>query len=230
MLLNHFIESPKLFVCHYAVCPVGMVMDLSECGSYLILRESSSSPPQVLLVPSCIRRLLSEVKTRSEQRVAEIAQGEDRIQFGNSSLSLAGLGIGSGSLIPKHSSLVAPDGRAKGIGVVHSPNRVAIRLWETSGASSDPHETQVELTKLPKWECLESTAASIVAPRAGDDEIKVIVNKKQRRWNVPLESDPRLPAIIHRHLATLQVRPGNLLESNSGAQSRKKDNVNPDRP
>ncbi|KAF2810710.1 uncharacterized protein BDZ99DRAFT_519397 [Mytilinidion resinicola] len=175
-------ESPKLFVCrHDAVGPVGRLIDLSECGSYLVIREGSSSPSQVLPVPSCIRRLLSEGEPRARQGAVEIAQGGDLIQFGNNNLSLAGLGIGSGSLIPKNSSIVAADGRAKGIGVVRSSDRVTIQLWESSGASADMRETQVELTKLPEWDCVESAAASIPAPRAGDDEIKVILNKKQRR-------------------------------------------------
>jgi hypothetical protein len=134
-------------------------------------------------------------------------------------LGLSHFGPRPGSLIPNHYGQVTPDGTTRGINTVRSSSAIAVRVWENSSSLnpnsslSSQHsrlysEAKLELTKLPNWSCMEGASVSILAPRLGDEQIRIIFNKEARTWNAPSEAERQLPAMLVRDLRTLQVPAG----------------------
>jgi hypothetical protein len=78
---------------------------------------------------------------------------------------------------------------------------------------------EIEVTKLPNWDCMGSASTSILSPKMGDNKLKIIFNKRPTLWNIPSEPDLKLPAVVHRNLDTVRMPKGSFFQLEAGGST-----------
>lgn len=99
-------------------------------------------------------------------------------------------------------------------------NAVRVHIWSSTtnheSGTGDGGNTQLqlhsskptsfELTKLPNWPDVRSTAASVVLPRNRDDLIRIVLNKTKQAWYWFNEkADTKFPLVLNQEVHLIRT-------------------------
>lgn len=101
-----------------------------------------------------------------------------------------------------------------------SRDKVSLQFWHEDSSTSNSQD--FELVKVPDWDGVEHTTASIQFPKTRDDNFKVVLNRPIRSWNtLPDNAIEHFPLVISRDPSC--VKPG--VQRNSAAEASRTSEV-----
>ncbi|KAJ8115345.1 hypothetical protein OPT61_g2995 [Boeremia exigua] len=177
----------------------------SRDGDHLVIQISSSEAPEVVSIDPRLFSAEPSINGAENQDSHPVSNTITADPSPGPSIQVSGA-AGPAQFEPTTS--VASNGSASGTNIVHTSSQITIRKWSGSGEGLE-RQTKAEvlrLTRLPAWDSSNPSSVAISAPQAGDDRVRVVLNKSARPWDDMVQDvDVHLPALVSKDMASLEI-------------------------
>lgn len=221
-----FTESSSHPILHYET-PRGQLsypktMNFSSCGKHLVIQEDNSKFPHIHQIPFEILRSLTP--NRALEAAGDGLDGEDAIIKAPQQDFLP-LQFDSKSMLHGNQVSIRNDGSSMGFMASNTKENVSFGIWRSTNTGFE--QEAWEISKLPQWDGMKGTTASIKLPEQGQPTVTFILNKAVQPENTLTNPfAEHLPAMVQQDIRDIRKSDaeGNLTPSSSlqDASSRKR--------
>jgi hypothetical protein len=180
----------------------------SNCGKYMVAKASTLDFPLITpIAGTLLPKSLCLIEATKE--APDIAQ--EVKQQGALSIYIPGFI----SKTETQQMEITATGATTGFQTSLSRDRVSLQFWQEDSSISTSKD--FELVKVPDWDGVEHTTASIQFPKTKEDNFRVVLNQPIRSWNtLPDNEIECFPLVISRDPSCVKPRG---VQRNSGAKA-----------
>lgn len=203
------------------------------CGNHIIVRDCTSSLPTIHPLQSLPKEFLALIADDLNRCVTQTAEASSRnnVDSGSESISAENAShFMTQQTISDCCVEVSSNGQVRGASNIKSKDSVKFSVWQN--VAGEISIIEYELTKLPMWNGLDDTTASIKLPANSDEFIKIILHKATKEWSdFSGLAEEHFPIVVRRDRDTIRkisaanLRIGEAVEYSSHTNSMSQNEI-----